>query len=90
MDSYGRKFAFDDPYSTEDTICFIQALDTTGEILPSNKLPLKNGALQQISITLSQTSKALLADASFLITSYDLMLGGTDLITPCSLLPLTL
>ena len=39
MDSFGRKFPFEDSELTEDTVCIVQAIDMVGDIAPSNKLP---------------------------------------------------
>ena len=39
IDTYRRQFHYEDPRSTEATICQVVSLETTGEILPHPRLP---------------------------------------------------
>ena len=55
MDSFGRKFPYEDPDSSEDTICIIQQINIESEILPSTKLP-SDGVHEDIKFTVSPKS----------------------------------
>lgn len=72
MDSYGRKFPYEDSESTEDTICIIQAIDLVGDILPFNKLP-SDTMHENIQLILAPKSTSELNSAGFLIESYKLI-----------------